>query len=262
MFLQKITLLCFGASYGVSLALELWYLLRPRPVYRLVALGFGLAGMAAQTLYLFARKPSLSSDVGTMLFLALILAIFYVYGSLHHRRVAWGVFVLPLVIGLVVLAWAGADSGSKIASGKRFWGYLHVSLLILAAVGVCVAFLSSVMYLIQAAQLKRKVPMGHGLKLLSLERLEQMHRRAIILAFPFLTAGLIVGMFLMIDLPFSWFDPRVVASTLLWLVFVLLLCLRYGFHLRGRSQAMLTILAFALLLVTMAWPHFGPGGGP
>src|SRR5437868_12354075 len=105
MFLQKITLLCFGASYAVSLALELWFLLRPRPVYRFVGLGFGFAGLAAHTLYLFAQKLTLASQQGTILFLAWILSVFYLYGSLHHRRVAWGVFVLPVVTLLIGLAW-------------------------------------------------------------------------------------------------------------------------------------------------------------
>ena len=39
-----------------------------------------------------------------MLAVAWVLAVFYLYGSLHHTRLAWAVFVLPVVIGLVGLA--------------------------------------------------------------------------------------------------------------------------------------------------------------
>jgi ABC-type transport system involved in cytochrome c biogenesis permease subunit len=261
-FLDKITLMCFGASYAVSLALEVWYLFRARPVYRVVAAGFGFAGLAAHTVFLFKHKPPLASELGTVLFVAWILAIFYLYGSLHHRQVAWGIFALPLVIGLIVLAWLEPDS--KIDPEERFWGYLHAGLLVLASVGVCVAFLASLMYLLQARQLKRKVPLGHGLKLLSLERLEQMNRRAIALAFPLLTAGILVGLFLKVNRSsdLSWLDPRVIATELLWLVFALLLLLRYGYRIRGRNLALLTIVAFCLLLFTMTWHHPGTGGGP
>ena len=48
--------------------------------------------------------PRRQRPVGWMLILAWVLAVFYLYGSIHHRRLAWGVFVLPLVLGLVGLS--------------------------------------------------------------------------------------------------------------------------------------------------------------
>ena len=97
----------------------------------------------------------------------------------------------------------------------------------------------------------------------TLTRLEQMNRRAINLAFPLLTAGLLVGLMLMarsIDQVAGWTDPRVLGTLVLWLVFAILLYLRYGLHLRGRRVALWTIAAFALLLFTLAAPHTLGGG--
>src|ERR1051326_4954822 len=266
-YMQRITLFCFGASYAVSLALELWHLIRPRPVYRYVAFGFGCAGLLARTLFLFAQRLTLASPQGTVLFVAWILAVFYLYGTLHHRRVAWGVFVLPVVTLLVVLAWLGADSAAERATdtenstGEFAWRLLHTGLLILAAVGGCVAFFASIMYLIHAYQLKRKLPASKGFQLLSLERLELMNRRAVNLAFPLLTAGLLIGLFMKLDAPnaLPWGDPRVLASFALWLVFAVLAYFPLGLHVRGRNRALLTIFAFGLLLVTMVWNHTGVG---
>jgi len=46
-------------------------------------------------------------------------------------------------------------------------------------------------------------------------------------------------------------------------VFAIVLYLRYGYHVRGRCVALLTILAFALLLSTRVTAHTGvQGGGP
>src|SRR5580693_6298578 len=98
-FIERITVFCFAASYGVALALELWHLFAPRPVLRLVAIGWGAAGLLAHTFYVLARPLSLETPLGSLLLLAWILAIFYVYGSVHHYRQAWGLFVLPLVLG-------------------------------------------------------------------------------------------------------------------------------------------------------------------
>jgi ABC-type transport system involved in cytochrome c biogenesis permease subunit len=274
--IDGISMTCFGASYAVALALELVQLLRPRMIQRVISLAFGGAGLLAHTLYLAhtflfnGQGPPLSSPFGSLLFLAWILAVFYFYGSLHHRRLAWGVFVLPLVLGLTGLAAALARSAGldERPDGlpREAWGIIHGALLLLAAVGVCVGCVASIMYLIQSRQLRAKVLPGQGVRLLSLERLEAMNRRAINLAFPLLSAGLLVGIALMLQegRPLrDWTALKIVSTAVLWLVFTLLLYLRYGVHLRGRPLALVTIMAFVLLVCTLAFSHsFVQGGGP
>lgn len=265
---------CFEASYAVALALELLHMIWPRAAPRLLGIAFGGAGLFAHTLFLLYQQPALSSPFGSILFLAWILAVFYFYGSIHHRRITWGVFVLPVVLGLIGLAdWnrVPLETGHGVMlnldalRGDRFWGLVHGGLLLLAAVGVTVGFLASLMYLVQAHRLKAKVLPGEGMRLLSLERLEQMNRRAINWAFPLLTAGVLVGIVLMIHQPrqpfADWKDPRILGTAILWLVYVILLYLRYGFHVRGRRVALLTIVAFGLLLVTLASAHTVVTGG-
>lgn len=262
--IERITIFCFAASYGAALALELLQLFWPREVQRLLRTLFACAGLLAHALFLIVQRPTLSSQLGSLVFLAWILAVFYLYGSLHHSGLSWGVFVLPVVLGLTVLA--GLFTSQENAAGRslpweRFWASVHGGLLLLAAVGVSVGFVASVMYLVQAWRLQAKMPPGQGLRLLSLERLETMNRRALNLAFPLLTAGLLSGLALMEGLH-GWTDPKVIGVALLWLLFAVLLYLRYGAHLRGRRLALLTILAFALLVITLVAPsrHFWPGG--
>jgi ABC-type transport system involved in cytochrome c biogenesis permease subunit len=259
---------CFIASYALALGLELLHQVRPRAVFRLLGLGLGAAGLVAQTIFLVVNRPPWAWRYGWLLFLAWILAIFYLAGSLHHRRQAWGVFVLPLVLGLLGLAIAfgppGADEASpdSVRSLQAIWGPLHALLVFLATVGVCVGFLASLMYLFQAHRLRAKLPPGKGLRLLSLERLEAMNRRAINLAFPLLTAGLLLGALIMFQdrLP-GWTDPRVLGAGILWLAFAVLSYLRYGHHLRGRQVAVLTIVTFVLLMGCLALAHpVGQGG--
>src|SRR5262249_44937801 len=164
------------------------------------------------------------------------LAVFYLYGTLHHGRIAWAVFVLPLVLGLVGIArlFEPTTAGAR-GSGDSLWGALHGVVLLLATVGMCVGFLASLMYLVQARRLRAKTLPGHGMKLLSLERLEAMHRRAINLAFPLLTAGLLIGAVLMFrnfNQLSGWRDPRVLSAAVLWVAFAVMLVVRYGYHLR------------------------------
>jgi ABC-type transport system involved in cytochrome c biogenesis permease subunit len=131
-------------------------------------------------------------------------------------------------------------------------------LLLLAAVGISVGFLASVMYLVQARRLRKKRnPLG-GMKMLSLERLEGMNRRAVNGAFPLLTLGLLLGAVLLKqyhDIADNWFSVKVLGTVGLWVVFVVLLYLRYAAHVPGRRLAFLTIVAFALVVVVLASAH-------
>jgi ABC-type transport system involved in cytochrome c biogenesis permease subunit len=272
---DRITIFCFAASYAVALALELLLLVRPGRALRVVSLGFGVAGLCAHTLFVLVQSLDLASPAGSLILLAWILAVFYLYGSLHHRKAAWGLFVLPLVLGLTALAslvpgrtggLEGAGSWELLSRrGEHFWAQVHGWLVLLAAVGICVGFVASVMYLVQVARLRAKTPPGEGVRLLSLERLESMSRRALVLAFPLLTAGLLVGLVLLLhsrEALAGWWDPKIVSAAALWLVFAIVVYLRYGAHVRGRQVAILTILAFPLLVVSLLTLHpFLVGGG-
>jgi ABC-type transport system involved in cytochrome c biogenesis permease subunit len=267
--MDRVTTLCFFASYGLALALEVLYLWIGRPIIRALTLLSAAAGLLAHTIYLYSHQPPLIWQFSWLLFVAWILAVFYLCGAIHHRRESWGVFVLPLVLGLLGLGLLfgkppGGTRGLWQSDAQVSpWAPVHAVLILLASVGVCVGFLASLMYLYQAHRLRTKAPPGQGLRLLSLERLEAMNRRAIVLAFPLLTAGMLTGVFLLIEGSGSvtWTDPRVLGTVILWLVFVLLFYLRYGYHLRGRQVALMTILTFLLLICCLALSHSFREGG-
>jgi ABC-type transport system involved in cytochrome c biogenesis permease subunit len=261
--MEHVTTVCFIASYTLALGLELLHQFWPRAVFRLLGLLCGAAGFTAQTIFLAVDPPPLAWRYGWLLFLGWILAIFYLAGSLHHRRQAWGIFVLPLILGLLGLGIAlGPETSGAKATRWQDWGSVHAVLIFLATIGVCVGFLASLMYLFQAHRLRAKALPGKGLRLLSLERLEVMNRRAIDLAFPLLTAGLLVGALIMFQERLrGWTDPRVLGAGVLWVAFAVLSYLRYGHHLRGRQVAVLTIVTFVLLLGCLALAHpVGQGG--
>jgi ABC-type transport system involved in cytochrome c biogenesis permease subunit len=272
--LERVSILCFGASYAVAFAFELSRLFRASKIQRLAATFFGAAGVLAHSIFLALRLPSLTSEYGSLLFLAWILAVFYLFGSFRHARQTWSVFVLPVVLGLVGLAAALVRNQGMSATGddylvfdrNEFWRLLHVAVFVLAATGISVGFVASVMYLVQAHRLKTKALFNPGIRMLSLERLEAMNLRAIALAFPFLTIGLSIGTARMLDNQAGlqgWSDLRILSTIALWLVFGILFYVRYGQHRRGRRIALLNIVAFALLLVTFVTSH-GPtsGGAP
>jgi ABC-type transport system involved in cytochrome c biogenesis permease subunit len=274
---ERITIFCFAASYAVAFGLELLFQFRRVPIVRVLGLGFGITGLLAHSLFVLVQPLPLNTPFGSLIFLAWVVSVFYLYGALHHRQVAWGIFVLPVVLGLTLLAnlYEGGN-GERIwgvfwADGVSFWGQVHGVLVLLAAVGVCVGFVASVMYLVQAQRLKDKMLPGQGIKMLSLERLEMMNRRAVTWAFPLLTVGLLIALILGFHYGESdnggagfAFNLKFLTVAGLWLVFAILLYLRYAAHLRGRPFAVWTIIAFGLMVISLASPvhPFVTGGAP
>jgi len=266
--MNRITIFCFVASYALALLLELLQVWLQRLALRVLALLSALAGLVAHTAYLYSKQPPLIWQFSWLLFVSWVLAVFYLTGAIHYRRQSWGVFVLPLVLalsGLAVLFGQPSERGLWTTyETHTLWGPVHGILLLLASVGVCVGFLASVMYLVQSYRLRTKTTPGTGLQMLSLERLEAMNRRAMWLAFPLLTAGMLAGMVLLSTSQFvGWSDPRVVSTFLLWVLFAVVLFLRLASFLKARQVALMTIVAFFLMLCCLALSHNQPaiGGG-
>ncbi len=263
--MDKISLFCFGASYTVALVLNILYQFKPLKLLNILEIVFALAGLFAQSWYLAWWQPPLAQQFGWFLLSSWILSTLYLYGIIHYRKIAWGTFVLPLIIGLVTLAAifppAVDASGNRIGglvSNIKVLGLLHVGFLLTATVAICIGSLASFMYLLHSNQLKLKLAPGKGLAMLSLEKLEKLIRFSIATAFPLLSMGLLVGLYLMlknIEKITGWEDPKVVGSSILWLAFLILIYARYGFHLRGKQLAGLTLTAFALLIICLILPH-------
>jgi ABC-type transport system involved in cytochrome c biogenesis permease subunit len=263
--LSGISHACFGLSFLAALTLEAARWRYPAKWLRVVSLAFGAAGLFAMTVYLALHKPTLAAPDGSMLLLAWVLGVFYFFGSLHHPGQAWAIFVLPVILALIALAFVliapDAETAASIPgwlTGERLGGAIHGLLLLGAAVGVSVAFVASVMYLVQSERLRAKSMPLVSLKMLSLERLEHMSRRAITLATPLLTAGLILGGLLLHKdrtSAASWLSIKVLGTAGLWMVCLVLLYLRYGAAVSGRRLAVLSIVAFVILVAVLAATH-------
>src|SRR5215468_6075303 len=131
--IQGIHHYCIGLSYLCAFLLELARLTWPAKVWRVAGLVFGAAGLFAHTAYLLFNQPTPAAPYGSLLLLAWVLALFYLYGTVHHAKQAWAVFVLPVVLVLVGLSLLLVTASPEMtrftvpewASGERFWGIVH-----------------------------------------------------------------------------------------------------------------------------------------
>lgn len=270
--IDRLSIICFAGTYALALAAELARLVVRAPIRWYVATGLTALAWLVQTAYLanLALKEPMApvaSAFGSLMLLSWIVALIGLYLIVRSpRQVAVGVFVLPLVLGLVVGAGLFAPRQSGWLDRDRtirLWGAVHGIFLTGGAVFTCVAFFAGLMYLAQMRRLKAKRPPRTGLALPSLEQSERINRGAIALAFPLLTFGLLIGVILSLATRHEaslalgapthvirWTDPKVLSALGMWLVFAVLLHARFRPAMRGRSMMVLTIVAFAFLVFT------------
>ncbi len=266
--LSGVSVVCFAASYGVALALEITRLLFRSGVRGAVMIGFAGAGLLAHSIFLYHRAvstqgPPLSSQRDWYLLAAWVLAAIYLYLTCFHRRAAFGVFLLPLVLGLIGAGvWLADPEPFAREPASRMWGTVHGVSILLAVVAILVGFATGLMYLHQAWRLKRKIPPTLGLRLPSLEWLQQANLRAVVISVAMLGLGLLSGIILnLIRRPealglghLPWDDPIVICTwaTFVWLLISLLVSAFYRRARQGTRVAYFTLVTFLLLVIALA----------
>lgn len=268
--MDRLTVLCFAGTYALALASELVrFVPRLRDWgRRWLTIGLVALGLAVQTAFLLNRAREsgampITTSFESMLGLGWVLALIALYllvRSDRSRPTIAGLGVLALTLGVITVAglWAPRTSTrADWSNALTFWGTTHGIFLMLGAAFTCLAFLFGLMYLAQSSRLKRKQPHAGRLPLPSLEQSERWHRNAISLAFPLLTAGMVIGLALVVataragQAVMRWTDPKVLSTLALWLVFAALLHARFRSDWRGRRVMFLTILAFAFMAFAM-----------
>lgn len=262
--LSGISITCFAASYAVAWVLELSRLLFRSSVSRAVMIGFAAAGMLAETLYLGYRAQTavaspLSSNFDWCLVAAWMLVGAYLYLSYYHPNTALGMFLLPLVLVLVAAAGLLADRDPIAPEpASQVWGIVHGVFLLLGTVTVMVGFVAGTMYLVQAYRLKHKIPPLRSLRFPSLEWLEKVNSRAILLSALLVGVGFLAGIILKVvgDRQFAelpWTDPVVWSSGMMlsWLVAAAVFAAVYRPARQGRKVAYLTIVSFVFLCISL-----------
>jgi ABC-type uncharacterized transport system permease subunit len=261
-----VSTICFTASYAIALVGELSRLVFRGGLRAAITLGFAAAGLVAHTAFLYNRALSeagapLSSQRDWYLVASWVLVVVYLHLAVLHPKIPFGLFLLPLVLGLIGTATFLA-SGELLARepASRIWGAIHGISIVLATVSMLVGFVAGLMYLGQARRLKHKRPSTERLRLPSLEWLRWTNSRAIIASMLMLGLGVLSGMVLNLTNfrnqgeRLAWNDPVVLSTLLLffWLLAAALSSTIYGPVRKGRKVAYLTLVSFLLFVLMLA----------
>ncbi len=273
--LSGVSVICFAASYLVAFVLELTRLFFRSGIRGAVMLGFAAAGLVAHSAYLYYQLVDtpgspLSSQRDWYFIASWVLVVLYLYLTYFHPKTPFGVFILPLVLGLI-------GAGQFLADPKPFaresasvaWGIIHGIAILLVVVSISSGFAAAVMHFIQAHRLKAKRPSGVGPRLPSLEWLQRANGRAMLVSMLLLGLGIFSGKVLITinaGQHVPWNDPVILGTLGLfaWLLGAVIVNAAYKPARTGRKVACQTVISFVFMVVLLAIMLFSNsdhGGG-
>jgi len=187
------------------------------------------------------------------LFALLVMTAFMVVYFVYHTN-SPGIVVFPLVFLLTVVAATGQQAFPLNSPAVlKGWLFFHIALILAGYACLFLSFSASLLYLIQERGLKSKKSSGVLSRLPALEVIDDMGYRSLLLGFPFMTVGLVLGI-VIAQAAYSkvdFFDPKVLLSVLMWAVYLVLVYTRWNAGWRGRRAAYLAAGVFVAAIV--AW---------
>jgi ABC-type transport system involved in cytochrome c biogenesis permease subunit len=200
---------------------------------------------------------SATSAISTFVWL---LALSYLYTELATDERAMGVFILPLLVVLQAIPTLRPFVEDRAPVLESPWFGVHVASLLFAYASFALACVIGVTYVLLFKEIKAKHLGVFYARLPSLQVLDEMNSRAVMIGWVFLTIGVIVGVVWAADARVSAAsDPRVQAMSIADpKIFVAVVCwLVYSFEVyaqrfrgwRGRPMAWLSALAFLIVLL-------------
>jgi len=209
-----------------------------------------------------------------LLIAGIFLAIARIYGT-----VSFGVFALPASFLLVFVPALGTERYVFPSPGVKLgWLVVHIGFLLAAYASLGFSMVASFLYLVQERRLKSRFlvmaghpshlshknngvgKVGHPYSFFSgdflppLDTLERIAHATLLFGFPCMTFGLLVGSLLAQESvgPAYFFDPKVLLSFAMWVLYVVLLYIRRSAGLRGRRAAYLSSGVFVVMLLVWA----------
>jgi ABC-type uncharacterized transport system permease subunit len=250
--------------YGVAALAVLPAALYDRPRWRHIAVPacvaaafFHFVSLAETLNAAHHRLPVEAHELQSLVALLLACGFLAVYA--RYRTVSLGIFVLPIVFLLGMLAAFRPGQETFAVPVRTGWILLHILLLLAAYAALVLSLLTSLLYLIQERRLKSKSPsptrsaLFHRALDTPLDVLDRIALQTLLFGLPCMTAGLLIGSVLaQHDYGAAYFrDPKILLAFAMWIAYVAMVQIRRAAGLRGRRAVFLS--SFIFLVVLAVW---------
>jgi ABC-type uncharacterized transport system permease subunit len=273
-------MLFVGAS-GLYTIITRWIL--PASPEERNKLGYLIGAIAFLAVFGFASVTPLAHDVpighigalvaASILTLATVREDLISINAFLRRLLGWASIIAIGITVLEILLLAGHFGKTQPqAYTLNTYSLVHRLASFLGAVAFMVAGVAGVLYLMSDHNLRQNKRRGHHLPpkpgvFGSLERLEHLTYTSVTLGFALFTLGLITGAIWLHEDgsrrmgPHWYLSPKVIFSLAAWAVFAVVLHTPIAPRLRGRKNAVLSIIGVALTLASIVAVLLMPAGG-
>jgi len=220
-----------------------------RTNYIVMAIGFVL-----HTTFLYLRgrhlgRCPLTNLFETQAFAAWAAVLFFLLIGPSYRVSFLGAFTAPLVLLICLAALISPiDVPHTQTLARSAWVEFHAAIAIVAYGAFALAFVTSAMYLLQERQLKTRRLTSSFLLLPSIEQLDVIHFRLLIMGFAMLTVGMVGGM-ISYRIVGHWPTPKIVWAAAVWVLYGTVVLARGMWSVRGRKVAVMSMASFAFMLI-------------
>src|SRR5881396_238379 len=251
--------------YGAALIAYAWHFAQRNPLVGRSATTLLVAAALAHTFVIGMQTmeagdvpvAGATSAISTFVWL---LALSYLYVEMTTDERAMGVFIQPLLVALQAIPAfrTSIEDRAAVLQGPLFG--VHVSSLLFAYASFALACVIGITYVLLFKEIKAKHLGFFYARLPSLQVLDRMNQRAIVIGWIFLTVGLIVGGVWAAQArgyaagdprvqAMSLQDPKIFVAVLCWAVysFELFAARRIGWG--GRRAAYLSAVGFAIVML-------------
>lgn len=192
-----------------------------------------------------------------------LLTLSYLYVELATDERAMGVFILPIIAGLMIIpvVYPGTETMDPVLDSPWFW--VHVSSVLFAYASFALASVLGLTYVLQFKEIKKKHLGYFYTRLPSLQVLDGMNARAVTVGWLFLTVGVVVGVFWAaqartvapdntnLQAMSSLQDPKVFLTLVTWAVYSFAVFARRTMGWNGRRAAWLSAVGFAIVVFNL-----------
>ena len=189
-----------------------------------------------------------------------LLSLSYLYLEITTNERAMGVFVLPIVVALQLIPTLnpGVENANPVLNSG--WFFVHVASLLSAYASFALAGVLGLTYVLQFKEIKKKQLGYFYTRLPSLQILDAMNSRAVVVGWFCLTIGVVAGVVWAAQAraafandpnlqAMSLSDPKVFISIVTWAVYSFAMLSRWTMGWTGRRAAWLSASGFAIVLV-------------
>jgi len=189
-----------------------------------------------------------------------LLALAYLYVELTTEERAMGAFVTVLLAALALLPAMNPATAARPALLRSPLFTVHVLSMLLAYASFALAFVIGITYVLLFKEIKAKHLGFFYTRLPSLQTLDLMNARAVVVGWLFLTAGLVIGGVWATQIggspdpraqAMSVADPKILVALLSWAIYSFALFARRAIGWSGRRAAWLSALAFVVVLLNL-----------